>query len=310
MSLATEPDTTAAIDAATAGRVAITEPADDGLGAIVTGFSPATATDEDFAAMKKAVYDHRLIVIKDQQDISPADFVALGRRFGTVVPYYEPMYHHPDEPDIFVSSNVPVDGKRVGVPKTGKFWHADYQFKPEPFAFTIFAPKILPEGNRGTFFIDMARALEKLPAELADAARGTHATHSVRRFFKIRPTDVFRPLGEIVREAEESSPPQTHPTVITHPVTGEEILYISEGFTDSIADAADESLLDDLLEAVGMRDDTFTHENILRHPYVPGEIVIWDNRALCHRALHVTHDGPAASHRLTVLDEHPLSATE
>lgn len=289
--------------------ITITTSNGDRLGAVVTGFDPATAETDDFAAMKQAVYEHRLIVLKGQQDITPSEFVALGRNLGTVVPYYEPMYHHPEEKDIFVSSNVPVNGERVGVPKTGKFWHADYQFKPEPFAFTIFAPKILPEGNRGTFFIDMASALRKLPTELADAARGTHATHSVRRFFKIRPTDVFRPLGEIVREAEESSPPTTHPTVITHPVTGEEILYISEGFTDSIADAGDDSLLGDLLEAVGMRDETFTHENIQRHPYEPGEIVIWDNRALCHRALHVTHDGPAASHRLTVLDEHPLSAT-
>lgn len=290
--------------------VTITAPGGDQLGAVVTDFDVTTATAEEFAAMRQAVYDHRLIVIKDQGDITPSEFVELGRHFGDIVRYYEPMYQHPDEPDIFVSSNVPVDGKRVGVPKTGKFWHSDYQFKPQPFAFTIFSPKILPEGNRGTFFIDMARALENLPAELADAARGTHATHSVRRYFKIRPTDVFRPLSEIIKEAEESSPPVTHPTVITHPVTGEEILYISEGFTEAIDDADDPNLLHDLLEAVGMLDDTFTHPNILTHPYVPGEIVIWDNRALCHRALHAPHDGPVASHRLTVVDGHPLSTTD
>jgi hypothetical protein len=42
--------------------------------------------------------------------------------------YYEPVYHHPDTDLIFVSSNLPKDGKQIGVPKTGKFWHADYQF--------------------------------------------------------------------------------------------------------------------------------------------------------------------------------------
>ncbi|MDO4762648.1 MAG: TauD/TfdA family dioxygenase [Corynebacterium sp.] len=283
-----------------------TYPENGELGVIIRGFDPKTATEDDYRAMKQAVYDHRLIVLKDQQDIDPGDFVHLGTQMGTVVPYYEPMYHHPDHHEIFVSSNITQDGKQLGVPRTGKFWHSDYQFKPEPFAFTIFAPKILPEGNRGTFFIDMAQAFERLPEQLKVKARGTYAEHSVRRFFKIRPEDVYRPLGEIIDEVEAKSPASVHPTVITHPVTGEEILYISEGFTNQIVDQP--GLVQELLEEIGMLDPEFEHPNIQRHPYEPGEIVIWDNRALSHRALHVTHDGPAVSHRVTVVDGLPLSA--
>ncbi|MBV7295643.1 TauD/TfdA family dioxygenase [Corynebacterium sp. TAE3-ERU12] len=281
-----------------------------GIGLVVDGFDAQTATDEDYAAMKQAVFDHRLIVLRGQQDAPASDLVEIGHKFGTIVPYYEKMYAHPEHEEIFVSSNVPVDGKRVGVPKTGKFWHSDYQFMPDPFAFTVFSPRILPEGNRGTFFLDMGKVFAGLPEELKEAARGTHAAHSVRRYFKIRPDDVFRPLGEIIDEVEKTSPPAVHPTVITHPVTGEEILYISEGFTDRIIDSDDPDLLEKLLEASGMRDDTFEHRNIITHPYTPGEVVIWDNRALCHRALHVTHNGPAMSFRVTVVDGQQLSTTD
>ncbi len=44
------------------------------------------------------------------------------------------MYQHPEVPEIFVSSNVPENGRQIGVPKTGRFWHADYQFMPDPSA--------------------------------------------------------------------------------------------------------------------------------------------------------------------------------
>lgn len=289
----------------------IQEPTNNAFGAIVTDFDAATATSEDFASLKEAIYQHRLVVLKNQEDITPEAFIRIGEHLGEIVPYYEPMYHHPDHKEIFVSANTEFEGRKMGVPKTGKFWHADYQFKPQPFAFTIFAPKILPAGNRGTFFINMADAFNGLPEAMKDKIRGTKAGHSVRRFFKIRPSDVYRPLGEIVSEVEQASPETFHPTVVKHPVTGEEILYISEGFTDRIVDesGADQpEILEQLLREVGMRDDTFTHPNIINHSYEAGEIVIWDNRVLSHRALHTTTNAATVSHRLTVLDEHPLSA--
>lgn len=74
----------------------------------------------DFADLKQAIYDHRVVVLRNQQDMTPEEFIALGRGLGTIVPYYQPMYHHPEHSEIFVSSNVPVDGQRVGVPKTGR----------------------------------------------------------------------------------------------------------------------------------------------------------------------------------------------
>lgn len=289
-----------------------TEPAAGQLGVQVTDFDINRATAEDFAEMKQRIYDNRVVVLKNQAEMTPAEFVRLGEGMGTIVPYYEPMYHHPEHEEIFVSSNVLEEGKQVGVPKTGKFWHADYQFKEQPFAFTIFFPRLLPEGNRGTFFIDMAQAYRALPEKLREKIRGSKASHSVRRFFKIRPDDVYRPLGEIITEVEEKSPPAVHNTVVTHPVTGEEILYISEGFTDRIdgADTTDpRGLLAELLTEVGQLDPEFTHPNILTHSYDPGDVVLWDNRALAHRALHVPGNGGAVSHRITVLDDLPFDAT-
>ncbi|WP_340559142.1 (3R)-3-[(carboxymethyl)amino]fatty acid oxygenase/decarboxylase [Streptomyces sp. GSL17-111] len=279
------------------------------LGARADDFDHRTASEDDVARLKEAVYRHKIVVLK-QQDLSPRDFLDLGRRLGRPETYYEEMYQHPEVPEVFVSSNVPEDGKQVGVPKTGKFWHADYMFMPDPFGLTLIYPQVIPQRNRGTYFIDMGRAYERLPEDLRQEIAGTRCVHSVRKYFKIRPHDVYRPLSEIIDEVERKSPPVTHPTTFTHPMTGETVLYLSEGFTVGIEDEdgkpLDDLLLDRLYEATGQRDDTYRHENIHLQSFEKGDLLVWDNRSLIHRALHTSTPEPTASYRVTVHDEKPL----
>ncbi|WP_327414071.1 (3R)-3-[(carboxymethyl)amino]fatty acid oxygenase/decarboxylase [Streptomyces sp. NBC_01233] len=275
------------------------------LGVVVSGFDAKTSSDEDVELVKKSVYSDKIVVLKNQH-MGPQEFLELGRRFGEPETYYQPMYHHPEVPEIFVSSNVVENGKRVGVPQTGKFWHSDYSFMPLPFALTFIYPQVVPKKNRGTYFIDMGKAYEKLPEDLKSAMAGTRARHSVRRYFKIRPSDVYRPLAEVIAEMEEETPDVFHPTVVTHPVTGEEILYISAAVVQDLIDADDrpleDGLLQQLLAQTGQFDTTFEHENIHLQTFEEGDLLIWDNRSLIHRALHTAQPEPAVSFRVTVQD--------
>ncbi|POM23159.1 Alpha-ketoglutarate-dependent taurine dioxygenase [Actinomadura rubteroloni] len=285
------------------------------FGVTVEGFDPATASDDDIEDLRRTVYEQKIVVLRGQ-DLDTRAFLALGRRFGRPEEYYQPMYHHPDVREVFVSSNVEEGGRQVGVPKTGKFWHSDYQFMPTPFDITFIYPQVLPERNRGTYFIDMAQAYERLSDELKEAAESTRAWHSVRRYFKIRPSDVYRPLSEVQAEVDAETPPSVHPTVITHRFTGEKILYLSEGFTSGIEDSEGRDrpdLLQALLEASGQLDPTFGHENIHLQTFEKGDLLVWDNRTLVHRALHTATPEPAVSHRVTVYDEtvgDPMATSE
>ncbi|MFI6408173.1 TauD/TfdA dioxygenase family protein [Streptomyces sp. NPDC050548] len=279
------------------------------LGASVEGFDHAAASEADVETLKQTVYTKKIAVLKDQ-DLSPEQFLALGRRLGRPETYYEPMYQHPEVPEIFVSSNVPENGRQIGVPKTGKFWHADYQFMPDPFGITLIHPQVVPEKNRGTYFIDMGRAHAQLPAELKKEIDGTFCRHSVRKYFKIRPHDVYRPISEIIAEVETKTPAVRQPTAFTHPLTGETVLYISEGFTVGIEDAdgnpLDEELLKHLFDATGQLDDTFEHDNIHLQSFEKGDLLVWDNRSLIHRARHTTTPEPTVSYRVTVHDDRKL----
>ncbi|HEV2780405.1 MAG TPA: TauD/TfdA family dioxygenase [Actinophytocola sp.] len=283
----------------------ITPQTEGKFGVIVEDFDAEAASADDIATLKKAVYTDKIAVLKNQ-DLNPRQFLALGERLGTVEPYYEPMYHHPEVKEVFVSSNVEQDGKLVGVPKTGKFWHLDYQFMPRAFDITLIYPQVVPAKNRGTYFINLAAAYEALSEDLKLAVKDTTATQSVRRYFKIRPSDVYRPVTELLEEIDAKTPPVTGPTVVTHAVTGENMLYISEGFTTSIEDSEGNSrpdLLHDLLEASGQLDPTCQHENIHLQTFEKGDMLVWDNRSLVHRALHTATPEPAVSYRVTVYDD-------
>lgn len=281
------------------------------MGVEVTDFDPLTATADELAEVKQAVYDDQIVVLKNQQ-LTPAEFVAAGRRFGEVEAYYEPMYHHPEEKEIFVSSNVPDadSGQQIGVPKTGRPWHADYSFMVRPVALTFIYPQVVPKKNRGTLFIDMCEAYENLSPELKDRIAGTYCMHSPRRHFKIRPSDVYRPIGELYDEIEQLTPPARHPTTFTHPVTKRTVLYASEGLTYAIEDAdgkrLDDGLLRELLAASGQFDSTLTNEHIHLQTFTEGDLLIWDNRRLVHRAMHTPTPEPTVSFRVTTHDDHPF----
>lgn len=277
------------------------------MGAVVDGFDFSHASDVDFGDLRGALYRDKILLLKNQELDSPG-FIEFGRAMGTIEVYYEPMYHHPGYREIFVSATAPSDGRQVGVPKTGKFWHADYSFMPKPFGITMIYPQVVPKKNRGTYFIDMGNAFGALSDDLKTQVSTLRTEHSPRRYFKIRPGDVYRPIWELQEEIEKTTPPAFHPTVFTHPVTGEQVLYLSEGFACALLDEhgtpVGGALLIELLAASGQLDQTFAHPAIHTQRFTEGDLLIWDNRSLVHRALHTTTPEPAVSHRVTVHDQH------
>lgn len=285
----------------------------EGPGIIVEEFDASTPTAEACAKLRRLIYEKKIVILRGQR-LSPAQFVDFGRLMGEIEVYYQKMYHHPEHREIFVSSNVKKNGEQVGVPQTGMFWHSDYCFMPRPFGITLVHPQVVPPTNRGTYFIDMGRAYADLTPDRKSAIQGTHALHSPRRYVKIRPEDVYRPVGEILDDIERETPPVAHPTTFEHPVTGERILYICAAATYQINDAEgrpiDGDVLPELLRSSGQFDDTFTHPGIHLQRFEAGDLLMWDNRSLIHRARHSERPQPTVSHRITVHDEYGFFGSE
>lgn len=278
---------------------------------VVHDVNHQTLSDKEISKIKDLVYEHKILIIKNQK-LDYAGYLKLGELFGTAEPYYEPMYHHPEDSKVFVSSTICQENgdKTMGVPKTGKFWHTDYAFMEIPFALTMVYPRVLPKTNRGTYFVDMGKVFKKLPVAIKERILGGVGSHSPRRYFKVRPTDVYRPLCEILREIEEKTPSVEHPCVITHPITGEKILYITEAFTEVLKTSegvtVESDVLQTLLTESGQNDPAFKHEAIHLQTYEENDIVLWDNRSLIHCALHTKNIEPTESYRITLHDDEPF----
>jgi len=247
----------------------ITTRSGEALGVTVEGFTGEQAPATDLAALKDAVYTRKIAVVKGQE-LTPQQFLALGRRLGRKADHHLPVYC-----------------------QAGKFWHSNRHLTTDPFDLSLGYPRAVP-----TYFIDMAAAYERLPNDLKFEVRSATATYGVLRHAELGPGEKDQKLADIVELVNGRTPPVTGPAVSRHPHTEETVLHISEGFTLALrdTDGADRpDLLAALLEATGQLDPTYGHENIHLQAFEEGDLLVWDNHSLVHRAAHAAAPEPVVS---------------
>ncbi|HWL87600.1 MAG TPA: TauD/TfdA family dioxygenase, partial [Polyangiaceae bacterium] len=93
-----------------------------------------------------------------------------------------------------------------------------------------------------------------------------------------------------------------HPVVRTHSVTGRRGLYVNKYFTKYFEGMSIEESRPLLayLEAHCVRE-----EFVYRHRWQVGDVVIWDNRSVQHRAIHDYGDEERVMHHMELKDEVP-----
>ena len=91
-------------------------------------------SDETIEQIKKDVHIHRMLIFKDQGQVSGQRHVEISKWFGELESTF---YKHPRSPheDVFRVSNDEAEGCR-NVGRTG--WHIDGSFMRAPFAFALY----------------------------------------------------------------------------------------------------------------------------------------------------------------------------
>lgn len=290
------------MSAQTAEAINIKAPAPGNLGAEILDFDVKNTTADIAAVIRREVYEHKLVVFRNQQ-LSRQEYVEFAKKLGTPQIYLQKNYHHPDHPEIFVSSNVPENGKKVGVSGTGRYWHTDYQFHPEPLPMTMLYPQVLPAGKRETYYVDMERAYAELPADLQVYVEGRNAIHEAKWRYKISAEDIDRAIIDILQGIEAQMPPTSHPVVIVHPVTGKKLLYVSSGFTTGFEGLSYEENKQVLAR---MFNFTENEDRVHVHLWQYGDVLLWDNRSLIHKASDTPKGEMSSSYRIGIYDNIPF----
>ena len=248
------------------------------LGAEIRGVDLAKPIDDDtFAAIERAYNEHGVIFFRGQQ-ITPQQQVAFTRRFGEIeFNVFGERWSVPGNPEIVVVSNVTEDGRPIGVRRAGENWHSDMCYTARPprgtMLYALETPDIhgLPLGD--TEFASAAAAWDALPEPLWQRIEGRRAIFDfTRRKRAFPPTQ-----AEIDRY-----PPVTHPIVRSHPFTGRKCLYVMrddctgiEGMEREAAEALIAALADHIVKPAF----------VYRHQWRPGDLLLWDNCTVQHRAI-------------------------
>ncbi|MSP48637.1 MAG: TauD/TfdA family dioxygenase [Alphaproteobacteria bacterium] len=256
-------------------------PLEAALGVEVRGIDAATAIDAaSFARMRKAWAENGLLLLRGQKMDEPS-LVAFSQGFGRLeVPPASAERSYGDggarRPEIWVVSNVVVDGKAIGGLGYGEAeWHTDMSYIPAPpMASVLYAVEVPPSGG-DTHFASMIQAYATLPDDLKRAVAGRTARHD----------SSYTSVGELRRGSKEivdprDAPGASHPIVRLHPETGVPALYLGRrknGYIDGLALEESERLLDRLwAHATDPKLD-------YAHKWRAGDLLVWDNRSVIHR---------------------------
>ncbi|WP_062058124.1 TauD/TfdA dioxygenase family protein [Aquimarina longa] len=252
--------------------------------------------------IRDAIYRNKLIVIRNQK-FTTSQYVDFTRILGTPQIYFQNNYHHPDYPEVFVSSNVNKEGEKIGVAGTGHYWHTDCQFEKKPLSFTSITPIIIPPTLRETLYIDMCEVYKKLPEDLKTIVDNAVMIHGGNNRYKVTPNDIDKSIQQLIDEMNEMVPFVKHPAVIEHPVTGDKILYMSRGFTmkiEGLSYEENEKIMGKLFDFIEKE------EHIHNHSWEMGDLIIWDNRYLLHKSSKLPVGEKSKSYRIGIYDDQPF----
>ena len=265
------------------------------IGAIIQDVDLNTVDENTTQQIQQALLDHHVIFFRNQQ-LAPQAQAELARGFGS-------LHIHPIFPTV---ENVPeiivLDSWKQDL-RDNELWHTDVTFsKNPPLGCVLQAIKIPPVGG-DTLWSSGVAAFAGLDQALQEKLKGLTATHDIRQSFPIERfahNDVERKKLE---ETFKRNPPVVHPVVRTHPVTGQPILFVSEGFTTRINEL-DEVESAELLQYLFAH---ATHEQFhLRWQWQEGDVAIWDNRCTQHKALFDYGDAHRIMHRATINGDAPF----
>jgi taurine dioxygenase len=246
----------------------------DHTGAEVRGLDLSQPLDRDTSdALNRAFAQHHVLVVRDQ-DLTPAQFIAAAQVFGELQPHDKKEIHVPGFPQMyFVSNEQTVPGKRY---ISGESFHTDHSNHPAPpKATTLFAVS-LPSRGGDTQYVNMHQAWDELPEATKRRIDGLKAVHVYQSKYSPRE---LRPLS--ADSAKALPPPGIHPLVRTHPENGRKALFLNPVRIEGIVGLPDDAALDLVAELMAHATQP---KYEYRHQWHYGDMVIWDNRSVMHKA--------------------------
>ncbi|KAG9820445.1 hypothetical protein KCV05_g17656, partial [Aureobasidium melanogenum] len=253
-------------------------------------------SDDHFATLHDALHKYGVVIVRKGNLPDDEAHVKLSARFGQVEKskYRNPHMRALGVPEIFDISNLDEkdqvvtesNEKRTTAIRGNALWHADGSFNPQRTYVSILrAVELPPPGSGGhTEYADARQACEDLPKDLYEQIKDMVAVHSFVHNRKTANPD--SPLFKHLNVLDE--PLARHKLVTFHEQSGRPMLYITSyaHHIEGMPIEEGQALLEKLRTFVKQPKYVFEH-----HWANNGDIALWDNTAVLHRATSGIYEG-------------------
>ena len=267
------------------------------LGAEIGGVDLRDSLDDKtFEEVHQALLDNLVIFFRNQ-DITPDQQKAFGRRFGElhVHPYIPMLAGHPEIIKLESADDGP--GEMAYQSNT---WHTDLTYTAEPPMGSMLHGIKVPEAGGDTMFLNLYASYEALSETMKSLVDGLTDVHDI---VASMPSDFMQQswAPKQLANLQKVTPPVEHPVVRTHPETKRKCLFVNRNFTSHIKGMMlpeSDALLGFLLEHIEQP------EFQCRFHWEDKSLAFWDNRCTQHYAVN-DYRSKRRMHRVTICGERP-----
>jgi len=256
-------------------------PVHDLFGVEVTNLDLRDLDDATFEAVRQAIHKNGFGLLR-RQSLDADAIVRLARRLGDPIPGYRPEFTHPDYPELVRLGNVRENGEVVTYLNTqGVEWHSDGTGAILPPNVTILYAVEAPTQGGDTLFSTATAAYQSLSADWKERLDGLKVVNSFDhhndRVATFDGTNVI-PRDDKLRKRNLD---KVEPLVDIHPETGEPHLFVTHQMVKEVVGMDNDAGMKLVMDLV---DHATQPQFVYRHHWLPGDLIIFDNRATMHSA--------------------------
>jgi len=193
------------------------------LGAEISGVDLSRDLDDATVAEIRRIWLDNCVVFFRDQDLPPARFLELAKRFGEPIeyPFLKGLEGFPE-----IITVAKLEHEKINL---GGVWHSDTSYLDVPPMATMLIAREVPSVGGDTLFANQYLAYETLSEGMKRLLDGLVALNASAK------ADVTRTREDRLREGAKAEARKDfiseHPAVRTHPETGRKALYVNVAHT-------------------------------------------------------------------------------
>lgn len=235
--------------------------------------------EAQFAELRALLLEHKVLFFRDQ-DLRPAEHVALAERFGPLEDH--PILSSPENPGlvrIYKDLDSPAEHFENA-------YHCDATWRENPPMGAVLRCVETPRVGGDTIWVNMAQAYAGLPEHVKEQIDRLRARHSIEASFGAALATEQR------HQLKQRFPDAEHPVVRTHPETDEKVLFVNAFTTHFVNYHTPANVRFGIDYAPGasnllnyLTSQAAVPEYQVRWRWTKNSVAIWDNRSTQHYAV-------------------------